>query len=61
LQDGDIPRRTKLQSLILDAWLKYYDSLKKELKASLGKISFTMDMWSSKGLHPYLAITSHWL
>jgi hypothetical protein len=25
------------------------------------KISFTADIWSSKGLHPYLAITAHWL
>ncbi|KAJ7820057.1 hypothetical protein B0H14DRAFT_2600171, partial [Mycena olivaceomarginata] len=57
LQDKDIPHRTKLRSLILDAWLKYYDSLKKELKESLGKISFTGDMWSSKGLQPYLALT----
>lgn len=38
LQDGDIPRRTKLQSLILDAWLKYYKSLKKELKVSASEI-----------------------
>ncbi|KAJ7686905.1 hypothetical protein B0H17DRAFT_872760, partial [Mycena rosella] len=61
LQDKDIPHRTKLCSLILDAWLKYYDSLKKELKESLGKISFTGDMWSSKGLQSYLALTAHWL
>ncbi|KAJ7130448.1 hypothetical protein C8R44DRAFT_539216, partial [Mycena epipterygia] len=61
LQDKDIPHRTKLRSLILDAWLKYYNSLKKELKESLGKISFTGDMWSSKGLQSYLALTAHWL
>ncbi|KAJ6540667.1 hypothetical protein B0H19DRAFT_902815, partial [Mycena capillaripes] len=61
LQEKDIPHRTKLRSLILDVWLKYYDSLKKELKESLGKISFTGDMWSSKGLQPYLALTAHWL
>lgn len=34
LQDKDIPRRGKLRYLVLDAWLKYYDSLKKELKVS---------------------------
>jgi hypothetical protein len=27
----------------------------------IGKISFTADIWSSKGLHPYLATTAHWL
>ncbi|KAJ7465958.1 hypothetical protein FB451DRAFT_1486159 [Mycena latifolia] len=37
LQDKDIPHRTKLCSLILDAWLKYYDSLKKELKVSAAR------------------------
>jgi hypothetical protein len=31
------------------------------LQAAIGKISFTADIWSSKGLHPYLAITAHWL
>ncbi|KAJ7645721.1 hypothetical protein B0H17DRAFT_908062, partial [Mycena rosella] len=63
LQDKDIPHRTKLCSLILDAWLKYYDSLKKELKVSAArcKISFTGDMWSIKGLQSYLALTAHWL
>lgn len=35
LQDGDIPHRTKLRSLILDAGLKYYDNLKQELKVCL--------------------------
>ncbi|KAJ7045011.1 hypothetical protein C8F04DRAFT_1174003 [Mycena alexandri] len=39
LRDEEIPHRTKLRSLILDAWLKYYDSLKKELKMG----HFTMD------------------
>ncbi|KAJ7911863.1 hypothetical protein B0H13DRAFT_2327990 [Mycena leptocephala] len=48
LQDGDIPHRTKLRSLILDAGLKYYDNLKQELKGSIGKIAFTLDIWSSK-------------
>ncbi|KAJ6627089.1 hypothetical protein B0H10DRAFT_1941289 [Mycena sp. CBHHK59/15] len=28
VQDGDIPHRTKLRTLILDSWLKYYDKLK---------------------------------
>ncbi|KAJ7118153.1 hypothetical protein C8R44DRAFT_625973 [Mycena epipterygia] len=28
---------------------------------ALGKISFTMDVWSSKALQPYLAVTAHWL
>jgi hypothetical protein len=61
----------------MDAWLKYYDKLKCELQvtikkvrnspyssilqAALGKISFTVDMWSSAGMQPYLSVTIHWL
>ncbi|KAJ7938883.1 hypothetical protein B0H13DRAFT_2301087 [Mycena leptocephala] len=45
----------------MDAWLKYYNKLKSELQVSLGKISFTVDMWSSAGMQPYLSVTIHWL
>jgi hypothetical protein len=31
------------------------------LQHALGKISFTMDVWSSKALQLYLAVTAHWL
>lgn len=77
LQDKDIPHRTKLRSLIIEYWLEYWHELKEALavcelnfcvaflpytrQASLGKLSFTADMWSSAGMHPYLAITVHWL
>lgn len=30
-------------------------------QSALGQLSFTADMWSSLGMHPYLAITVHWL
>jgi hypothetical protein len=30
-------------------------------QGSLGKISFTEDIWSDSWLHPYLAITAHWI
>ncbi|KAH9024989.1 hypothetical protein EDB83DRAFT_2179127, partial [Lactarius deliciosus] len=30
-------------------------------KTSCGRISFTMDIWSSASLTPYLAVTSHWI
>jgi hypothetical protein len=36
-------------------------ALTSDPKASVGKISFTADIWSSKGMHSYLAITAHWL
>ena len=34
LQDGEIPHRTKLHDLIIDAWLEYYHELKGELQVS---------------------------
>jgi hypothetical protein len=30
-------------------------------KNSLGKVSFTTDMWSDPDLKPYMAVTAHWL
>ncbi|KAF7354446.1 putative AC transposase [Mycena venus] len=61
LAEKDIPHRTKLTKLVVEAWVKYYAELKVTLNVAIGKISFTADIWSSKGLHPYLAITAHWL
>lgn len=28
---------------------------------SVGKISFTMDMWSDTNLTPFMAVTAHWI
>lgn len=27
----------------------------------MGKISFTMDMWSDPNLTPFMAVTAHWI
>ena len=27
----------------------------------MGKISFTLDIWSDQNLRPYLAMTAHWI
>jgi hypothetical protein len=32
-----------------------------EEQHSLGKISFTMDMWSDPNRSPFMAITAHWI
>ena len=31
------------------------------MKASLGKISFTADIWSDNNLRSYLCMTAHWI
>ncbi|KAJ7690407.1 hypothetical protein B0H17DRAFT_911547, partial [Mycena rosella] len=61
LTDKEIPHRTKLTRLVFEAWDQYYVELKAALCASIGRISFTANIWSSKGLNAYLAITAHWL
>jgi hypothetical protein len=39
----------------------FYDSSNPLLKAAVGKISFTMDIWSDQNRQSYLAITAHWI
>lgn len=38
-----------------------FNEIKKELNAVPGKISFTMDLWTSKNLLSFMAIRGHWL
>ncbi|KAJ6527830.1 hypothetical protein B0H19DRAFT_910792, partial [Mycena capillaripes] len=47
--------------LVLEAWDQYYVDLRAAFRASNWKISFMADIWSSKGMNSYLAITAHWL
>lgn len=37
------------------------EEIKRHLKGVPGKISITMDMWSSKNVLPFLAIRAHWI
>ncbi|THH23039.1 hypothetical protein EUX98_g8138 [Antrodiella citrinella] len=50
-----------MRDLILHQFQVGYAHLKDEIAASLGKISFTTDIWSSLNRTPYLALTGHWL
>ncbi|KAJ6640072.1 putative AC transposase, partial [Pseudolycoriella hygida] len=45
----------------LSEFLKKFDELKAEIAEVPGKISLTMDGWTSKNLLPFLAIRGHWL
>lgn len=40
---------------------RYLDYSNKVVKAALGKISFTGDIWSDQCLQPFFAITAHWI
>ncbi|KAF9510406.1 hypothetical protein BS47DRAFT_1300302 [Hydnum rufescens UP504] len=61
LTNDDIPGRTKIRSSILKMWQTEFLKLKSELEGSLGKVSFTADIWSDSRLRPFLAITAHWI
>ncbi|KAF8876636.1 hypothetical protein BD779DRAFT_1402513, partial [Infundibulicybe gibba] len=64
LKETDIPHRTKMCEQVIMTWKKYYKVLKVELGAfcrTMGRISFTVDIWSDVNRSPYLAITGHWI
>ncbi|KAH7918397.1 hypothetical protein BV22DRAFT_998179, partial [Leucogyrophana mollusca] len=57
----DLPHRTKLRELVLDAWREYFNVLKRDLANAAGRVSFTTDIWSDDNLRPFLAMTAHWI
>ncbi|KAJ3804061.1 hypothetical protein F5876DRAFT_27096, partial [Lentinula aff. lateritia] len=61
LHESDIPHRTRLTELILEQYEKHWKNVMSEMKASLGRISFTMDMWSNGVLKGFMAITAHYM
>ncbi|KAN0111515.1 Ribonuclease H-like domain containing protein [Russula decolorans] len=61
LGDFDIPHRTKIHNRVLETWDEHLNRLQDEMAGSMGKISFTTDMWSDLNLTPYMAVTAHWI
>ncbi|KAF8871166.1 hypothetical protein BD779DRAFT_1454440, partial [Infundibulicybe gibba] len=61
LEDSDIPHRTKLRSSIMQSFRNYFQTLKANLSESVGKVSFTANIWSSGNRTSYLGITAHWI
>ncbi|KAJ3931064.1 MAG: hypothetical protein NXY57DRAFT_866888, partial [Lentinula lateritia] len=61
LRDADIPHRTKLTELVLKQYEKHWRNITEEMKASLGRISYTSDMWSNGILKGFMAITAHYM
>ncbi|KAI0649964.1 hypothetical protein C8Q79DRAFT_893836, partial [Trametes meyenii] len=60
LTNADIPHRTHLHDIPIKKYEDEIDRIRKELQASLGRISFTCDLWTCKLLRGYLAITIHY-
>ncbi|KAH9952540.1 hypothetical protein BC827DRAFT_1099882, partial [Russula dissimulans] len=62
IQDKDIPHRTTMTKHILELQQEYLSHLSTNmLDNSMGKISFTMDLWTDLDLRAYMAITAHLL
>ncbi|KAF8959751.1 hypothetical protein BDZ97DRAFT_1639546, partial [Flammula alnicola] len=61
IADKDLPHRTKMTEMILDAFKKLVAANKEELKRSEGRISYTLDLWSDPGLDSYMGVTNHFL
>ncbi|KAJ3752489.1 hypothetical protein EV360DRAFT_11628, partial [Lentinula raphanica] len=61
LRERDIPHRTRLRELILERYKCHWKEITSEMKAALGRISFTSDMWSNSVLKGFMAITAHYM
>jgi hypothetical protein len=77
LEDSDIPHRTKLGELITARFKLEYANMVQDIAVcpclcqccvelmsfqnSLGRVSFTSDIWSRQNLESYMAITAHYM
>ncbi|KAF9503993.1 hypothetical protein BS47DRAFT_1308980, partial [Hydnum rufescens UP504] len=50
-----------VRKMIIQMWHAEFKNLKWEVASSLGKVSFTADIWTDGVLWPYLAVTAHWI
>ncbi|TFK69445.1 hypothetical protein BDN72DRAFT_719709, partial [Pluteus cervinus] len=57
----DLYHRTKVADLILKRFSAEYEQMALEIQNSLGRISFTSDIWSRQTLEPYMAVTAHYM
>ncbi|KII82782.1 hypothetical protein PLICRDRAFT_73001, partial [Plicaturopsis crispa FD-325 SS-3] len=61
LGEGDIPHRTQLTKLIFESYEREHKAMVEDIKCSLGRVSFTSDMWSAPNtMASYMAITAHY-
>ncbi|KAF5338299.1 hypothetical protein D9758_015766 [Tetrapyrgos nigripes] len=61
LRDEDIPSRETIRQRILQKWNQYIEYMQNRLKAAVGKIALTEDMWSDPNLRGFMALTAHWI
>ncbi|KAI6101149.1 hypothetical protein F5141DRAFT_1065919 [Pisolithus sp. B1] len=59
--DLDIPCPMQTHDIIIHLWYESFIQLQSNMRAGIGNISFTMDVWLDKAGVPYLAMTGHWI
>ncbi|KIL57715.1 hypothetical protein M378DRAFT_16075 [Amanita muscaria Koide BX008] len=57
--DKDLLHRTALTDLIRMSYQAEHDRIVNELQNSLGRVSFTSDIWSDPNLTAFMAVTTH--
>jgi hypothetical protein len=60
-QDVNVPSGDTIRTGILFTFKKEQDRMRKILQETPGKISFTLDAWTSRNQLPFLGITAHWI
>ncbi|PVF98998.1 hypothetical protein CPB86DRAFT_677027, partial [Serendipita vermifera] len=61
LSDDKIPHRTTLMENIPRLFDKMMGTWITEIQNCLGRVSFTSDLWTDPTLHPFMAITAHYV
>ncbi|KAL4246220.1 Zinc finger BED domain-containing, partial [Abortiporus biennis] len=61
LSDKDIPHCMKMANLVMQTFETEYERMIAALKSSLGRISFTYNLWTSQNLLGIMALTAHHL
>lgn len=60
LNDDDLPKRAAITAMILDTHKEEIKKTGDDMKASEGRISYTMDIWTDPNLWPFMAVTAHY-
>ncbi len=61
ISEKDLPHRSKLTDLIFESFQKEYAAMLERIRNSIGRVSFTSDIWSAVDLQSYMAITAHYM
>jgi hypothetical protein len=56
-----VPTADTIRAGILSIFSEEQDRMRQKLQETPGKISFTLDAWTSRNQLPFLGITAHWI